>query len=168
MIIIEFGAFWFEHDLRITQQREFCLRKVRPLGTFRVPADVITGIREPALKLAAHEAIHALDLDNCNMQQLHSSEEDLCRMPQEGHAEAYGTPPTRNNNIKPLRKLSGTKSYTAAYVASTCDEGLYLAGRKTKKAEKEGTQAQMNKQVSFLLSTKAHARFLILFIAAVA
>ncbi|KAL3148740.1 hypothetical protein ABBQ38_014151 [Trebouxia sp. C0009 RCD-2024] len=62
------------------------------------------------------------------MQQLHFAEEDLCSMPQDDLAEAYGTPPTRHNSIKPIRKLSG---------------------RKNKKAEKEGTQAQKNKQVSF-------------------
>lgn len=45
---------------------------------------------------------------------------------------------------------------------------MFLVGRKTKKVENEGTQAQKNKQVSFQLSTKAHARLLILFIGTVA
>ena len=45
------------------------------------------------------------------MQRLHSSDEDLYNMPQEDLAEAFGTPPTRNNSIKPLRKLSGEYFY---------------------------------------------------------
>ena len=38
-------------------------------------------------------------------------------MPQEDLAEAYGTPPTRNNSIKPLRKLSGRESNTLPHKA---------------------------------------------------
>ena len=104
------------------------------------------------------KAVHALDLDIRNMQQLHSSEEDLSTMPQEDLAEAYGTPPTRNNSIKPLRKLSGKECNTLPHNASymlrhtiTRRYLLFPTGRKTKKLEKEGTQAQKNKQVSFSL-----------------
>ena len=63
------------------------------------------------------KAVHALDLDIRNMQQLHSSDEDLSTTPQEDLAEAYGTPPTRTNSIKPLRKLSGEKSPTLPHKA---------------------------------------------------
>lgn len=82
-------------------------------------------------------------------------------MPQEDLAEAYGTPPTRNNSMKPLRKLSGENSPTLLHKAYyillrriLLDASCSWTGRKTKKMEKEGTQAQKNKQVSFWLSTK--------------
>ena len=62
------------------------------------------------LALAAHDRL-ALGLTtgiltSSGMEGLHSSEEDLINLPQDDLAEAFGTPPTRNNSIKPLRKLS--------------------------------------------------------------
>ncbi|KAL0044448.1 hypothetical protein WJX82_007178 [Trebouxia sp. C0006] len=70
------------------------------------------------------------------MERLHSSEEDLFNLPQDDLAEAFGTPPTRNNSIKPLRKLSSKKS---------------------KKMEREGTQAQKDKQ-ELMLTRRQNAK----------
>ena len=90
------------------------------------------------------------------MQRLHSSDEDLYSMPQEDLAEAFGTPPTRNNSIKPLRKMSSehchalpdtVMSIPILWIGSCCHPA---AGKKTKKLEKEGTLAQKNKQVRAL------------------
>ena len=60
------------------------------------------------------------------MQRLHSSGEDLYNMPQEDLAEAFGTPPTRNNSIKPLRKLSG--EYFYALPTRTQNKFVLIAG----------------------------------------
>jgi len=65
--------------------------------------------------LAAHDRL-ALGartgiLTSSGMERLHSSEEDLFNLPQDDLAEAFGTPPTRNNSIKPLRKLSSELFY---------------------------------------------------------
>ena len=45
---------------------------------------------------------------------VHSSEEDPCDIERAELAEAYGTPPTRLNAIKPLRKLA-SKTYIACF-----------------------------------------------------
>ena len=49
------------------------------------------------------------------MQRLPSSDEDVYDMPQVDLAEAFGTPPTRNNSIKPLRKLTGKDPFFATW-----------------------------------------------------
>ena len=90
------------------------------------------------------------------MEGLHFVEEDMFNLPQDDLAEAFGTPPTRNNSIKPLRKVSGEQSYALppnlefVRVAINVPAASVLAGKKSKKMEREGTQAQKNKQAIFL------------------